>query len=82
MIGVSRKRYDMGLGCTVYNCRNKRVLPEPAGPVEDAVWVGGTFPLEENPVWHERERIDYLFRVRCFDQANRRGIVVSAENIR
>lgn len=81
MIGVSRKSYDMGLGCTVYSYRNKRVLPAPS-VVEDAMWTGGPFPLEEDPVWHERERIDYLFRVRCFDQANIRGIAVSAENIR
>ncbi len=82
MIGVSRKSYDMGLVGTVYNCRNKSVLPEPCGAGEDAVWAGGPFPLEENPVWHERVRIDYLFRLRGFDQANIRGIEVSAESIR
>jgi hypothetical protein len=72
----------MGLGCTVYNYRNKSVMPEPNGIGVDAVWGGGPFPLEEDPVWHERERIDYLFRVRNWTQANIRGILVQAENIR
>lgn len=82
MIGVSRKSYDMGLCNTVYFSRNKSVIPEPAGIGEDAVWGGAPFPLEEDPVWHERERIDYLFRVRNWTQANIRGILVQAENIR
>lgn len=54
MIGVSRKSYDMGLSTTVYNRRDKSVMPEPTGLGEDAIWGGGPFPLEEDPVFRER----------------------------
>jgi hypothetical protein len=81
MIGISRKGYACGLSCAVYNYRNKSAIPDPVKPA-DALWTASYWPIDEDPVGHERERIDYLFRVRCFDQANIRGIVVSAENIR
>ena len=81
MIGISREGYACGLSGAVYNHRNKSVIPDPV-QTADALWTASYWPVDEDPVGHERERIDYLFRLRGFDQANIRGTMVSAENIR
>lgn len=81
MIGISRKGYASGLSCTVYNYRNKSVIPDPV-QTADAVWTASYWPVCEDPVWHERERIDYLFRIRAFDCARISGQKILSENIR
>ena len=81
MIGISREGYAGGLSCAVYNYRNKSVIPDPV-QTADVAWTASYWPVGEDPVGNERERIDYLFRIRAYDCARISGQKILSENIR